>query len=154
MMNSLDVLILLVGISGLACLYALLPQRWKKGVLAAALLTAMLTSLSAPATAAAADDNALSQDQKALNETLKTTPHGNQYQGIEYPQVTGEPLSDREITRRIQNEIPNDLKLSVSNGSVRLSGPVSDRRTAQRIVQDIKEVPGVHEISYDLGLNG
>ena len=94
----------------------------------------------------------LTEGQKALNENLKTTPQGNQYQGIEYSQVKGAPLSDQQITERIKDEIPENLKLSVASGSVRLSGKVSDRRTAQEIVQDIKEIPGVHEVSYDLGL--
>lgn len=118
----------------------------------AALLAVTLIGFTQPATAGAVDDNVLSEGQKALNENLKTTPQGNQYQGIEYPQVTGTPLSDQQITEKIKREIPDNLKLSVASGSVRLSGKVSDRRTAQRIVQDIKEIPGVHEVSYDLGL--
>lgn len=153
MMISLNYLMLSAGILAAALLLTKLPRRGQIGVLVAALVSVLSLSIAQPALAAAANDNTLSEGQKALNETLKTTPKENQYQGIEYPQVTGEPLSDREITRKVRNEVPSNLKVSVSNGSVRLSGKVSDRRTAQRIVQDVKEIPGVHEISYDLGLS-
>jgi osmotically-inducible protein OsmY len=125
----------------------------KSGALAALLLTATFSFTAQPVLAAAANDNVLSEGQKNLHETLKTTPNGNQYQGIEYPQVDGEPFSDREITQRIEKEVPGNIKLSVSNGAVRLSGQVNNREVAQRIVQDIKEIPGVHEVSYDLGLS-
>lgn len=153
MITSLILLTLVAGVGLLAYLYSRLPQRGQIGLVGMALVTMMTMTVASPALASAADDNTLSEGQKALNETLKTTPQDNQYQGIEYPQVTGEPLSDREITRRVQQEIPSNIKLSVSNGSVRLSGKVDSRNEAQRIVQDIKEVPGVHEISYDLGLS-
>ena len=152
MITSLTLLAVIAGLGLLTYLYNRLPQRGQIAVVAAMFLAIMSTAMASPAFAAAVDDNTLSQDQKALNETLKTTPQDNQYQGIEYPQAKGEPLTDREITRRVQQEIPNNVKLSVSNGSVRLSGKVNSRNEAQRIVQDIKELPGVHEISYDLGL--
>lgn len=132
--------------------FMVLPRRAKLGALTLVFLMVTLGGVSQPSMAAAVDDDVLSSGQKALNENLKTTPHGSQYQGIEYPKTKGEPLSDRQITRKIRNEAPSNLKLSVSNGSVRISGEVSDRGTAQRLVQDIKEIPGVHEISYDLGL--
>lgn len=144
---------LLVGFGTLAFLFSKLPARGQTGVTIAALFTVMLSFATQPAFAAAANDNVLSEGQQQLHETLKTDPGGNQYQGIEYPQVTGEPLSDREITQRIENEVPSDIKLSVSNGAVRVSGQVNNRDVAQRIVQDIKEIPGVHEVSYDLGLS-
>lgn len=152
-MNSFDLLLLATGFGAVAWLYAKLPRRGKVGGVAATLLTLTLGMTSQPALAAAANDNVLSEGQKQLNETLKTTPNANQYQGIEYPQVTGEPLSDREISRRIENEVPSNIKLSVSNGAVRVSGQVNNREVAQRIVQDIKEIPGVHEVSYDLGFS-
>jgi hypothetical protein len=153
MMSSLDLLLIVAALGAVAVLYVKLPDRAKTGVVAATLLSVMLGVAAQPTLAAAANDNALSEGQKALHETLKTTPNGNQYQGIEYPQVTGEPLSDREISRRIEREAPRNIKLSVSNGAVRLSGQVNNRDVAQRLVQDIKEIPGVHEVSYDLGLS-
>jgi hypothetical protein len=153
MFSSLDFVMVVIGIGAVCYLYSLLPQRGKMGLLAATLLTVTLSAIASPAYAAAANENVLSDSQKALQENLKTTPHDNQYQGIEYAQEIGELLSDRAITERVKAEIPSNLKLSVSNGSVRLSGKVSDLDTAKHIVQDIKAVPGVHEISYDLGLN-
>jgi uncharacterized membrane protein YhiD involved in acid resistance len=152
MMNSLDSLLLATSLAASVALFIWLPKRGKAGVVVAAFLAVTITSFTQPALAAAVDDNVLTESQKALNENLKTTPNNNQYQGIEYPQATGNPLSDQQITEKIKGEIPDNLKLSVASGSVRLSGKVSDRRTAQKIVQNIKEIPGVHEVSYDLGL--
>lgn len=153
MMSSFDLLALVLCLTAIAGLYIKLPQRGKTGILAATLVATMMIAFASPVAAAAADDNVLSKGQEALNENLKTTPEGDQYQGIEYAQEKGRHLSDREITKRVQKKIPNDVKLSVSNGSVRLSGEVANRDKAQRIVQSIKEIPGVHEISYDLGLS-
>jgi osmotically-inducible protein OsmY len=152
MMSPLEVLTFVIAILAAVSLFMLLPKRGKISLITATFLTVVLTGFTQPASAAAVKDNVLNEGQKALNETLKTTPQGNQYQGIEYPQVTGTPLSDEEITQKILNEVPNDLKVSVSNGAVRVSGKVSDRSKAQNIVQDIKDIPGVHEVSYDLGL--
>ena len=148
---SLELLTLLVGLVAGSLMLALLPRQVKSGILATALLTAMLGGFAQPSLAAAVNDDILSDGQKALNETLKTTPGGTQYQGIEYSRATGKPLSDDAITDKVRHEAPDNVALSVSNGSVRISGQVSDRRAAQRIVQDIKEIPGVHEVSYDLG---
>jgi hypothetical protein len=152
MISSLEVSALVIALWVGIALLARLPRPARIGVITAAFLTVMLTSFAQPTLAGAVKGSALSEGQKALNEQLQTTPQGNQYQGIEYPEVDGTPLSDQAITQRIQAKVPNNLKLSVSNGAVRLSGRVNDRRTAQRIVQDIKDIPGVHEISYDLGL--
>lgn len=66
--------------------------------------------------------------------------------------IKGTPLGDQEITDRVNSQVPETLKISVSNGSVRLSGKVSDRDTAQAIVEEVKSIPGVHEVAYDLGL--
>ena len=123
----------------------------KVGVSIALIASVIVGGFAQPALAAAANDNALSQEQQALNEELRTDPAGVQYEGIEYPNVTGTPLSDRQITARIYNNAPDDLRVSVSSGAVRLSGTVRDMGTAQQIVQNVREIPGVHEVSYDLG---
>jgi hypothetical protein len=154
MISSLEISVLIATLFAGILLSAWLPRSVKAGVITTAFLAATVLGFAQPTLAGAVKGGALSEGQKALNEQLQTTPQGNQYQGIEYPEVDGAPLSDQAITERIRDEIPNNLKLSVSNGAVRLSGKVSDRRTAQRIVQDIKEIPGVHEVSYDLGLAG
>jgi len=123
----------------------------KTSAIVAMVSAVMVGGLAPSAIAAAANDNALSPGQKALNEELRTDPGGVQYEGIEYPQVDGTPLSDREITARIYENAPDDLKVSVASGAVRLSGTVRDMDTAKRIVQNVREIPGVHEVSYDLG---
>ena len=151
-MSSLDYVLLTACVVASVSLFFMLPKQRKAGVMTATLLAVTLTGFTQPTLAAAVNDNVLTKGQKALNENLKTTPQGNQYQGIEYPEAEGAPLSDQQITKRIKDEIPEGIKLSVASGSVRVSGKVSNRRTAQEIVQDIKGIPGVHEVSYDLGL--
>lgn len=129
-----------------------LPRPIKVSMVTTAFLTILLIGLTQPALAGAVNGDVLSPAQRELNENLQTTPQGSQYQGIEYAQEKGAFLSDQEITVKVRQEVPDNIKFSVANGSVRISGKVSDLRTAQGIVQGIKEVPGVHEISYDLGL--
>lgn len=119
--------------------------------IAAVVLSIVVGGFAQPSIAAAANDNALSEGQKALNEELRTDPAGVQYEGIEYPQTVGTPLSDRQITARIYENAPDDLRVSVASGAVRLSGQVADLKTAKQIVQNVREIPGVHEVSYDLG---
>ncbi|MBE9098123.1 BON domain-containing protein [Vacuolonema iberomarrocanum] len=93
------------------------------------------------------------QSIETLDDGMTQTSKGGQYQGLEYPNAKGTPLSDSEITRRIQADAPGTLVMSVSNGSVRLSGNVSDRKTAEGIVATVKALPGVHEVAYDIGLD-
>lgn len=130
------------------------PQPRQASVVALAAAAIAVVSFSQSAQAAAVSGNVLTNEQKELSEQLQTTPHSSQYQGIEYANVKGTPLGDQEITDRVESKTPKDLKVSVSNGSVRLSGSVSDRDTAQAIIEDVKAIPGVHEVAYDLGLNG
>jgi hypothetical protein len=153
MMSFLDLLLLVAGFVSAGLLFMVISTRQvKMGALAVLFAIIMVGGMAQPSLAAAVNDDVLTEGQADLQETLQTTPHGNQYQGIEYAPDTSAGMSDREITERIRSEIPDNLKLSVSNGAVRLSGKVANRRDAQAIVQSIKEVPGVHEISYDLGL--
>jgi uncharacterized membrane protein YhiD involved in acid resistance len=152
MMNSSGFELLAVALGAAVVLLMLFSQQRKMDWVAAAVLTVMLIGFAQPASAAAVNDNVLTKGQETLNEVLKTTPGGNQYQGIEYAETKGAPLSDREITKRVEKTIPEQLKLSVSNGSVRLSGTVYDRGTIQNIIEDVKAIPGVHEVSYDIGL--
>lgn len=155
-MENPIVLILLVTVITLTATSVLFFSRtagWR-GLAAAGLLSALLVgSFGQPALAAAAKERAMSPEQRELNADLRKTPNGNQYQGIEYPDVDGAPLSDRAIRDRIESKVPSDLALSVSSGAVRLSGKVDDLKEAQSIVQSVKEIPGVHEVSYDLGLS-
>ena len=93
--------------------------------------------------------------QKQLDERLKLNPGGGQYSGVEYVQEDFNPpeaLGDREIKQAIKSEVEEDLVAMVANGSVILSGTVKDRDTAREIVEKVKAIPGVHEITFELGL--
>ncbi|WP_081972757.1 BON domain-containing protein [Leptolyngbya sp. KIOST-1] len=151
MLTALEIGMVIVGL-GVALRLVRLPKAGQASLVTATCLAVVLVGFTQPAVAGAVNGDALTGGQKDLNETLQTTPQGNQYQGIEYADAKGTPLGDQEITDRVKGKVPNELKVSVSNGSVRLSGKVADRGTAQAIVDDIKAIPGVHEVAYDLGL--
>ncbi len=141
-----------VAALGAALLLIRLPKTGQASLVALTCLTVVLASFTQPALAGAVSGDVLTNDQKELNDTLKSAPTDNQYQGIEYADVKGTPLGDQEITDRVEGAVPENLKVSVSNGSVRLTGKVADRSAAQAIVDDVKAIPGVHEVAYDLGL--
>ncbi len=61
-------------------------------------------------------------------------------------------VSDDSIKKSIKPYTSDSLVVEVANGSVQLSGRV-DKETAQNIVEHIKAIPGVHEITFNLGLN-
>ncbi len=151
MLTALEVGIVVAGL-GAALLVVRLPKVGQASLVALTCLAIGLGGLSQPALAGAVNGDVLTKDQQQLNERLQTTPNENQYQGIEYADVKGTPLGDQDITDLVKGTVPKELKVSVSNGSVRLSGKVDDRSTAQAIVNDVKAIPGVHEVSYDLGL--
>lgn len=129
-------------------------------MLMTALLLLSTTSLPALATphlaALGASDSALNQQQKNLEEdSLKLNPGLGQYSGVEdVPErlFSGQPLSDSEIERKIKSEITDDLVIDIKNGEVLLSGRVEDKETAQNIVEQVKEIPGVRQITFELGL--
>lgn len=152
-MIALEIGVVTIGL-GVALGLVRLPKAGQASLVAAVCLAVLLVGFTQPAVAGAVQGDALTQGQKELNETLQTTPQGTQYQGIEYADAKGTPLGDQEITDRVKSKIPKELKVSVSNGSVRLSGEVADRGTAQAIVDDVQKIPGVHEVAYDLGLKG
>jgi hypothetical protein len=154
MVNPFEVLVLMLSVAAVGYLVSLSARRLGVGLVAAALGVVMMLSMSLPAQAAgAAKDSAISSDQRALNNALEQTPNGNQFHGVEYPEAKGTPLSDAEIERRIRADVSDDIATSVSNGAVRISGEVKNRRIAQRIVDEIKDIPGVHELTFDLGLS-
>lgn len=103
-----------------------------------------------------ASDNALTSQQQQLEEDLKLTPGGGHYSGLEYSERTGpkqQAASDQTIKKSIKSLTEENVIVAVSNGSVRLSGTVKDKETAKNIVEQTKEIPGVHEITFDLGLD-
>lgn len=149
-MHTLELLGIIGTVAAIAWGISKSANPLKASAVFALVASIVVGGFAQPTIAAAANDNALSEGQKALNEELRTDPGGVQYEGIEYPQATGTPLSDREITARIYHNAPDHLKVSVSNGAVRLSGPVASKSEAKQIVQNVREIPGVHEVSYDL----
>lgn len=87
--------------------------------------------------------------EKTGNITTMPTS-GSQYQGLTHPEAKGEPLSDQDIERRIKSKVPDSVVFSVSNGSVRVSGHVDDKKTAEKIVNEVQNIPGIHELTYDI----
>ncbi|MBD2308983.1 BON domain-containing protein [Chroococcidiopsis sp. FACHB-1243] len=111
--------------------------------------------LAAPHFAAlGADDNALTKEQKALDENLRSNPEGTQYTGLESvpKDSSGKQLNDVAIKEFILSNVRGDLAVDVTNGSVMLTGRVEDKKTARAIVEQIKQIPSVQEISFSLGL--
>lgn len=94
--------------------------------------------------------------QQQLREDIKLTPGGGHYSGIEYSKRTApkeQAVSDKTIKKSIKSLTEENVIVAVSNGSVRLSGTVKDKETAQNIVEQTKEIPGVHEVTFNLGLD-
>ena len=103
-----------------------------------------------------ANESTLPQSQQQIEEDLKVTPGGTHYSGIEYAERTaGEEnaVSDDSIKKSIRAYTSDGLVVEVANGSVQLSGRVEDKETAQNIVEHTKAIPGVHEITFNLGLD-
>lgn len=111
--------------------------------------------LAAPHLAAlGANDSPLTKEQKALDKNLRFNPEGTQYTGLEsvQQQSSGKRLNDAEIKEAIQSDVRDDLVVNVTNGSVMLTGRVEDKETAKAIVEQIKQIPGVREITFSLGI--
>lgn len=152
MSNFVELVVLVAGVVTIGMITLALPRPIKASLLAATFLAVIVGIFSQPVLADV-NEEALTEEQQKFQETLRTSPSGTQYQGLEYATTRGEPLSDRQIENEIRSKAPSGLKFAVSNGSVRLSGRVSDRQAAQNLIKSIKEIPGVHEVSYDLGLD-
>lgn len=101
-----------------------------------------------------ADDSALTKEQKAFDENLRLNPEGTQYTGLESvpKQSSGKQLNDAQVEEAIRSNVRDNLAVNVTNGSVMLTGRVEDKETAQAIVEQVKQIPGVQEISFSLGL--
>mgnify|MGYP001800064621 CR=1 FL=1 len=157
-MNDLEIFLILLTMVGLWT-----AMRCGRLSLIALALTAFFLStqpatagLSMPIHVAAlgASDSSVTQGQDQFEESLKLDPTGGHYAGIEYSDksVRRQP-TDQEILTEIESHVPKSVVIAVSNGSVRLSGRASDRATAEGIVESVKEVSGVHEVAFDLGLD-
>lgn len=149
---------LTAAIAGIGSLI-LNSKWWRLAVTFLAILlltcTSSLPVWAAPKLAAlGAEEQSLSEEQKTQEELLKLTPTADQYSGLEYVEKAqpGRALSDAEITRKIKSDIKSDLVVNTSNGSVILSGTVRDKEKARQIVNQVKAIPGVKEVTFELGL--
>ncbi|ERT05335.1 BON domain protein [Lyngbya aestuarii BL J] len=155
---------LLLGIVAVGFLVYLLMQRQRLFYSAVTVLGILLitftqssSALATPLLGALGTPDSVLQtpQQKQLDERLKLNPGGGQYSGVEYVKKDWKrtkALSDRQIKKTIKSDIQEDLVAMVANGSVILSGTVKDKNTARKIVKEVKAIPGVHEITFELGL--
>jgi DNA replicative helicase MCM subunit Mcm2 (Cdc46/Mcm family) len=114
-----------------------------------------LVAIAAPQLAAmGAIDNALDQRQRILDEKLKLDPTKLRYRGLEYVQFQpqDERLSDVQIKSTIKSDINSDIVVAVATGSVQVFGNVANIDVAREVVTQIKAIPGVREVMFDLGL--
>ncbi|MEQ8468289.1 hypothetical protein [Coleofasciculus sp. E1-EBD-02] len=149
-------LLMIIATLAIASLVLVKPNRLFRSAMML-LGVAIFTFNSAfPAFAAppqAAVDSSQSS-QQPNNEKVTTSAAGSQYQGIEYvePSRGGKELSDSQIQDKIESDISENLVAGVASGAVRLTGTVKDQATARKYIEQIKDIPGVHEITFDLAL--
>lgn len=135
-------------------------QRLLSSALAVCLVGILLFSNSVAAltmpqlAAMGAADSALDQRQRVLDEDLKIDPTKLRYRGLEYVQFQpeGERLSNAEIKSFIKSDINQDIFAAVASGSVQIFGNVPDIDVARDVVTQVKNIPGVREIMFDIGL--
>jgi len=97
----------------------------------------------------------VSEEQRDLEEDLNLTPGGNHYSGIEHVDRTSAnetAASDEAIEQTLEEFSSEDLMIAVANGSVRLSGKVENKEIARHVIEQTKNLPGVYEVTFDLGL--
>jgi len=92
-------------------------------------------------------------EKPAPEQELQATTSSGKYIGLEYVQgsTSGNRKGDQEIINTVK-DLNDELVVQSSNGSVLLSGQVNDRQTARSLVDSIKEIPGVIQVSYELSL--
>lgn len=125
-------------------------------LLAIAVLGYSLNASAAADAVSQMSDRSTTIERGALEEDLNLTPDGGHYSGVEYAQRTqgaAEAVSDEAIESTIAQYASDDLVIAVANGSVRVSGRVEDREIARHVIEQIKEISGVHEITFNLGLD-
>ncbi len=147
-------LLVILGVSGLLLLRRFQALRLASVSLAVTilLLTTITPALADNQIAAlGARDETVSADET----DLKLNPGAGHYSGLEYAERTNEvqnPVSDEVIKQTIDKKADDGVVFAVSNGSVRLSGQIDNKEDAENLISQIKEIPGVHEITFDLGL--
>ena len=162
-MTLTNLLILsVVGVAG-SILFSLFTTQKKYLLYSTAILLAIAIlgySLDASAVADAVSqdmsDRSTTIERQTLEEDLNLTPDGGHYSGVEYAERTqgaAEAVSDEVIESTIAQYASDNLVIAVANGSVRVSGRVEDKETARHAIEQIKKIPGVHEITFNLGLD-
>lgn len=147
-------LLVILGISGLLLLKQFRVLRLASAsLIATVLLFTTITPALAQTQIAAlgAKDSAVSADQSEL----KVNPGAGHYSGLEYAEEkndTGKAVSDEAIQKSIDSATDDRIVSAVTNGSVRLSGKVNNEAAAKDLVAKVKAIPGVHEVTFDLGL--
>ncbi|AFZ43178.1 transport-associated protein [Halothece sp. PCC 7418] len=155
MAHFTNILPLLVG-AGLVALIGALCQKSRILSLSVLIASVMFFAgssmgLMGTPTALAAPQNA---GQPEPEQQLQAATTSSQYIGLEYVQgVTPENAKgDQEIIETIE-DMNDNLVVQSSNGSVFLSGKVDNRQTARSLVDSTKQIPGVIQVSYELGLD-
>ncbi len=97
------------------------------------------------------------QNQKELNEELRTTAPGGQYSGLEtVNEQTGnntvQVQGDADIVKEIKSKVKNDLVVKAASGQVILAGSVKNQEEGRSIVDAVKKIPGVRQITFEFGL--
>ena len=114
-----------------------------------------LSALAADTLPSVAIDRFVSEEQQELEEDLNLTPGSGHYSGVEHAERTegtAMAVSDETIEQTLEQYASDDLVIAVANGSVRVSGTVKDREVARHVVEQIKKIPGVYEVTFNLGL--
>lgn len=104
--------------------------------------------------AALAANDTMSQEQADLEEDLKVNPGGGHYTGLEYPERINpnKLLGDQEIQNKVESMSDPKVIVAVTNGSVRLTGRAKDKYEAHDLVENVKKIPGVREVTFDFSL--
>lgn len=118
--------------------------------------TGSMAALASPYMGAMGASGHLSDSvgNQSIDEDLSITGDKSQYSGLEYASPTPghPPLSDGEIRDAIKSKMNDELVADVASGAVILSGTVENKEEARDLIEQIKDIPGVHEITYELGL--
>ncbi len=158
MIVSLEVLaIASIATVGLGTLLLMKKHRFSSVVSLFLTISLLFFTANAPAfaqvqiAAQAASDEAVTQDETDFN----LTPSGSHYSGLEYAtkSYNQEDVSDDVIEKSIKSKADDRVVVAVANGSVRLEGRVDSKEDAEALIAKIKEMRGVHEITYNLGLD-
>lgn len=140
----------LIAAGVVAVAMAMSHRRWRRSAIALFGVAALTLTSAAPAMAAQ-DGTA----PRVFEETI-TKASSSQFEGI-VMQVGGsqaQQRSDRQIQKDIRDIVGKDLTIDVDSGAVILSGSVKDEETAREILEQVEQVEGVRDITFELGLTG